>query len=116
MRPSCCTPSRAGAPAGPSHATGPARSDGETTGMVRLPGGTFRMGTADPDGFPADGEGPVRDVTLGPFWIDACAVTVARFARFVRETGHRTDAERFGWSYVFAGFLPAALRRGAPRP
>ncbi|MET7387712.1 formylglycine-generating enzyme family protein [Streptomyces sp. NPDC005529] len=81
-----------------------------------LPGGTFLMGTSDADGFSEDGEGPVRKVTVASFRIDAHAVTNARFARFVEATGHRTEAERFGWSYVFAGFLPAALRRGAVRP
>jgi formylglycine-generating enzyme required for sulfatase activity len=74
------------------------------------------MGTDDPEGFPADGEGPVRPVTVRPFRIGAHAVTAAEFGAFVAATGHTTDAERFGWSYVFAGFLPAALRRGAPRP
>ena len=33
-------------------------------------------------------------------------MTNAEFARFVAATGHRTDAERFGWSFVFAGLLP----------
>ncbi|MEV0210170.1 formylglycine-generating enzyme family protein [Streptomyces sp. NPDC050788] len=84
--------------------------------MVLLPGGTFRMGTEDPDGFRGDGEGPVRDITVSPFWIDVHAVTNERFAAFVDATGYVTEAERFGWSFVFAGFLPAALRRGAARP
>jgi formylglycine-generating enzyme required for sulfatase activity len=84
--------------------------------MVLLTGGTFRMGTEDPGGFREDGEGPVRDVTVSPFWIDVHAVTNERFAAFVDGTGYVTEAERFGWSYVFAGFLPAALRRGAARP
>jgi formylglycine-generating enzyme required for sulfatase activity len=89
---------------------------GATDGMVLLPGGTFRMGTEDPDGFREDGEGPVRDITVSPFWIDVHAVTNERFAAFVDATGYVTEAERFGWSFVFAGFLPAALRRGAARP
>ncbi|MDT0429872.1 formylglycine-generating enzyme family protein [Streptomyces sp. DSM 41770] len=84
--------------------------------MPLLPGGTFLMGTQDPDGFASDGEGPVREVRLSPFRVEAYAVSNERFARFVAATGHVTEAERFGWSYVFAGFLPAALRRGAPRP
>ncbi|MDO0931354.1 formylglycine-generating enzyme family protein [Streptomyces sp. DG2A-72] len=84
--------------------------------MVLLPGGEFLMGAEDSEGFPADGEGPVRAVRLDAFRIDACAVTNEQFAAFVDDTGHITDAERFGWSYVFAGFLPGALRRGAPRP
>nr|WP_272491805.1 formylglycine-generating enzyme family protein [Streptomyces cupreus] len=84
--------------------------------MVLLPGGEFLMGAEDIEGFPDDAEGPVRAVRLKPFRIDARAVTNDDFAGFVADTGHITDAERLHWSYVFAGFLPAALRRGAPRP
>lgn len=84
--------------------------------MVNLPGDTFRMGTEDLQGFPADGEGPVRDVELSGFRIAICAVTNAEFAEFVAATGYTTDAERFEWSYVFAGFLPGELRRVSPRP
>ncbi len=64
------------------------------------------MGTADLWTYPADGEGPVHEVTLAPFRIDATAVTNARFADFVAATGYRTDAEQFGWAFVFAGLLP----------
>ncbi|GAA2908384.1 formylglycine-generating enzyme family protein [Streptosporangium fragile] len=110
----CCSPSRGGDTVSVELASTP--QTGSTEGMVPLPGGSFLMGTEDAEGFPADGEGPIRQVTLAPFWIDAYAVTNRRFARFVDDTGHVTEAERFGWSYVFAGFLPAALRRGASRP
>ncbi|MGQ4515356.1 SUMF1/EgtB/PvdO family nonheme iron enzyme [Streptomyces sp. DW26H14] len=130
---SCCTPSREGGappavppepvpdPAGPVGSAGegsvPASAPSPAAdGMMRLPGGSFLMGTDDAEGFPADGEGPVRPVTLRPFLLDAYAVSNDRFARFVEATGHVTEAERFGWSFVFAGLLPAALRRGAPRP
>jgi len=64
------------------------------------------MGSEDPDGFPADGEGPVRRVALSAFAIDRYAVTNRAFAEFVEATGYRTDAERFGWSFVFSGLLP----------
>ncbi len=64
------------------------------------------MGTDDPVGYPADGEEPAREITLRPFMIDPYAVTNERFAEFVEATGYRTDAERFGWSFVFAGLLP----------
>jgi len=83
---------------------------------VLLPGGRFRMGTDDRQGFPSDGEGPVREVDLSPFRIDRFAVSNERFARFAATTGYITQAERFGWSYVFAGFLPAALRKISARP
>ncbi|MFJ4122822.1 formylglycine-generating enzyme family protein [[Kitasatospora] papulosa] len=96
--------------------TPPASGGAVEDGMVLLPGGVFLMGTEDPEGFRADGEGPVREVRVSPFRIDAHAVSNRRFAEFVSATGHVTEAERFGWSYVFAGFLPTALRRGAGRP
>jgi len=74
--------------------------------MVLLPGGTFLMGTDDDCGYPDDGEGPVREVELDSFWIGATAVSNEAFAEFVNQTGYVTDAERFGWSFVFAGLLP----------
>lgn len=83
--------------------------------VVELPGGRFLMGTDDRVGFPADGEGPIREVTLSPFSIEPCAVSNEDFAAFVDDTGFVTEAERFGWSYVFAGLLPAAMRRVSPR-
>ncbi|WP_348638555.1 formylglycine-generating enzyme family protein [Actinomadura madurae] len=111
----CCQPSRSpGEPRAALDAPTPGPTD--TDGLIILPGGTFRMGTDAADGFPDDREGPVREVTVEPFAIDAFAVTNARFAEFVDATGYRTEAEVFGWTYVFAKFVPAALRRGAPRP
>jgi formylglycine-generating enzyme len=77
-----------------------------TDGMVLLEAGEFLMGSEDRDGFPADGEGPVRQVTLNPFWVDPVAVSNARFATFVDATGHVTEAEGYGWSFVFGGLLP----------
>ena len=56
--------------------------------------------------YPGDGEGPVHDVALDAFRIDRYAVTNDAFAAFVDATGWRTDAERFGWSFVFGGLLP----------
>jgi formylglycine-generating enzyme required for sulfatase activity len=65
--------------------------------MVFIRGGTFVMGTDE--GFPH--EAPPHEVTLKSFWIDRYEVTVAEFARFVKATGYRTEAEKFGWSGVF---------------
>jgi formylglycine-generating enzyme required for sulfatase activity len=64
------------------------------------------MGDESVWAYPGDGEGPVHEVELGPFRIDRYAVTNAAFAEFVDATGWRTDAERYGWSFVFAGLLP----------
>lgn len=74
--------------------------------VVRLPGGKFLMGTDSDEGFPGDGEGPVREVTVRPFFIDRTTVTNRLFRKFVEATGYRTDAERFGWSFVFWLHIP----------
>lgn len=108
-QPSCCAPNR------PATGTAPqltvidekVPSDG---GMITIPAGVFRMGSQTPDAFPGDGEGPVRDVTVAAFRIDAFAVTNGRFAAFVDATGYVTEAEVFGWSYVFADHIHPEAR------
>src|SRR5690554_4086867 len=123
----CCTPGRGEAlqsdasGSKPSHRCGRsvagdvrrmARDQGRVReGMVYLEAGSFLMGTDDEDGFPADGEGPVREVELDPFFIDATPVTNAQFAEFVEATGYQTEAERFGWSFVFHLFLPPRIAK-----
>ena len=112
--PVCCAPTRAelSSPAeattiGTHAATAQPRSGrGPTKGMVLVPRGEFLMGTDDREGYPSDGEGPIRKVRLAPFFIDACAVTNAQFAQFVKATGYRTEAEAFGWSFVFHALVP----------
>jgi formylglycine-generating enzyme required for sulfatase activity len=58
--------------------------------MVRIPGGTFLMGSDRH--YPE--ERPTHRVEVASFWIDKYAVTNADFARFVTATGHATLAER----------------------
>src|SRR5690349_10008323 len=54
------------------------------------------MGDESPLANPRDGEGPVRSVTVSPSAI-----------------GYITDAEQYGWSFVFSGVLaPGAVVRG----
>lgn len=73
--------------------------------MIKLPGGNFLMGTNDEEGFPADGEGPVREITLNSFYIDITTVTNLQFSEFIKATKYITDAGRYGWSFVFYGLL-----------
>jgi len=85
--------------------------------MVQLQGGEFFMGTTEKEGFPADGEGPVRKIELDSFLIDSYCVTNEEFAAFVEDTGYVTEAENFGWSFVFYLFLsPIQLRQTPPVP
>jgi formylglycine-generating enzyme required for sulfatase activity len=85
----------------------PRATGGSLEDMVRLEGGRFRMGSEAPEAFACDGEGPERQVTLAGFHISKFAVTNARFAEFVANSGYRTEAERFGWSFVFRNHLSA---------
>ncbi|WP_372516743.1 formylglycine-generating enzyme family protein [Paenibacillus silviterrae] len=110
-KPACCS---AGRPAGSEVIVAQnfdnfkkgLKSSEPTVGMIRLEGGTFLMGTDDQEGFPEDGEGPVRSVTLKPFYIDPCTVTNAEFQAFIDATGYKTEAEQFGWSFVFHLLVP----------
>jgi formylglycine-generating enzyme required for sulfatase activity len=61
--------------------------------------------------FPDDGEGPVRRVTVSEFAIACHAVSNLQFGNFVRATSYTTNAERYGWSFVFEGFLPEDIKR-----
>ncbi|VEF46757.1 cytoplasmic protein [Bacillus freudenreichii] len=70
-------------------------------GMIYIPGGEFLMGTEGRESFPGDGEGPVRTVKIKSFYIDPCTVTNAEFIDFVEDTNYVTEAEQYGWSFVF---------------
>ena len=106
--PACCAPERRGASSAldPEVSTIGVAQTTQASNLVELDGGGFSMGAEDAEGFLEDGEGPVREVELSPFAIEAHAVTNRRFADFVDATGYMTDAERYGWSFVFAGLLP----------
>ena len=120
----CCTPRRDDAaasggaacmpePIEPAAPTAPDRGHASHPDAVWFDGGATWIGTDAPV-IKADGEGPRRRVHLKPFGIDRHAVTNQRFAEFVAATGYRTDAERFGWSYVFHVFVEPGLATDAP--
>ncbi|MEV5764613.1 SUMF1/EgtB/PvdO family nonheme iron enzyme [Micromonospora sp. NPDC052213] len=81
--------------------------------MCRIPGGAFRQGSPDwvidwleaadqplPRLWFAD-ETPQVTTVVKPFRIDRFPVTVGEYARFVRDTGYRTEAERRGFGLVY---------------
>ncbi|MFD9034148.1 formylglycine-generating enzyme family protein [Streptomyces sp. NPDC059567] len=78
-------------------------------GMVRIPGGTFLMGS---DAFHPE-ERPVRPVPVDAFWTDEHPVTVAEFRRFTKDTGYVTVAERDLDPADSPGADPDALVPGA---
>ena len=82
-------------------------------GMVRVPGGSFRMGNDDPAVGEADEEGPVVTAVVPPLWVDEHEVTNAQFAAFVDATGYVTVAERAPDPKDFPGAPPEALVPGS---
>lgn len=124
---SCCAPARDRALAdavGPQLETvgspvlGQARhgTSRHTVEQVGVPSGTFAMGDLSGDGRRPDGETPVHRVALDGFDIDATSVTNDDFAAFVAATGHRTEAETFGFSAVFQSAVAAADEDVLGRP
>lgn len=110
--PSCCTlPQRSADTALGATAAAPSRDLPflKAGHGVPIPGGTALVGTADPK-IPDDAEGPLRRRPVKPFRIGATTVSNSDFAAFVEDTGFVTEAERFGWSFVFWGQLGDAAR------
>ncbi|MEO7413103.1 MAG: formylglycine-generating enzyme family protein [Opitutaceae bacterium] len=110
----CCAPGHAASSEGAASAFARV-SSGATQGMRLIPGGPFLMGTDGDYGFAGDGEGPMHEVTLAPFHLDATCVTNEQFVEFVNATGYKTEAERFGWSFVFQGHLTVGQQATAVR-
>ena len=95
----CCAPSRSAEPRSTDF-------DGARGGFslldsaVPVPGGLTLKGTSKPV-LKLDGEDPIRNVRVKDFKISPTTVTNSMFAEFVKDTGYVTEAERFGWSFVF---------------
>jgi formylglycine-generating enzyme required for sulfatase activity len=72
---------------------------------IWIPGGSFLMGSDRH--YPE--EAPAHHVSVDGFWIERYPVTNDRFARFVAETGHVTDAERPADPAIYPGAQPELL-------
>jgi formylglycine-generating enzyme len=109
-RKACCCP--AASHAGPAslrclhESTSPEGTDRTKRAMASIAGGSFAMGSAHGEGYPDDGESPVRTISLDPFLMDVSPVTNEDFRFFVDETRYKTEAEVFGWSFVFWNQIP----------
>lgn len=72
---------------------------------VEIPGGNSIIGTNSPLIF-EDDEGPARKIKIKPYKISETTVTNSEFRSFVNATNYKTDAESFGWSFVFWKQIP----------
>jgi sulfatase modifying factor 1 len=104
---SCCAPTRQVTAPEPR----PLARGGRAAGLLTVPEGSFDMGYEGPLANPGEGEGPVRRECLPSYRIGEATVTNQQFAAFVRATGHVTQAERDGWSFVFYALVsdPSAV-------
>ena len=73
------------------------------TDLIKIQGGTFKMGSKDSDGLADVDEQKEHTVNLNTFEISKFEVTVSDFRAFVNATGYKTDAEKKGGSYIFNG-------------
>ncbi|THH35283.1 formylglycine-generating enzyme family protein [Aliishimia ponticola] len=107
MSQTCCGPNREDSAPDPAPDTAPVQDAPCRLSFdkVPIPGGKALVGTATP-GIPDDGESPPRHVRVKPFEIGRTSVTRAEFQAFVTATGYVTEAERFGWSFVFHTDVP----------
>jgi len=102
----CCTPARDSDSITPPVplATSP-DADHLRQAAIRIPGGAGLLGTRAP-GIADDGETPLRKSRIAPFRITGTTITNAQFKAFIDSTGYVTEAERFGWSFVFWAQVP----------
>ncbi len=90
-------------------------------GMAWIPGGEFSMGAADPLARDANVVGmkatedsrPIHRVRVHGFWMDTTEVTNRGFAKFVKEAGYVTVAERTPTAEEFPGAPPENLVAGS---
>ena len=80
----------------------------EAKDTVEIPGGPALVGTNAPQ-IQDDGESPARTVAVKPFRMAPMAVSNAEFRNFVLDTGYVTEAECFGWSFVFWAQVPKSV-------
>ena len=108
-KPGCCPPSRNASGQEPSADFSPKDTESPYLETIEVPAAPRPiLGTAHPV-IPNDGEELRRAPALRTFRITPTTITNAQFARFVDATGYVTEAERFGWSFVFWSDVPKSI-------
>ncbi len=73
-----------------------------TMKLIRIPAGSFIMGSPDTEKDREDDEGPQHKVKISkPFHMGVTEVTVAQFGAFVAAAGYKTLAEQEGSSWAY---------------
>lgn len=81
-------------------------------GMVWIAGGTFLQGAVAHDKMAMEHEKPAFKVAVDGFYMDVTEVTNTQFAKFVKETGYITTAEReIDWEE-----MKRQVPEGTPKP
>lgn len=80
----------------------PGRSAENSLGMkmVRVPGGSFSMGSPETDSSAQEDERPAHQVQVSAFELSATEITVGYFRKFVTATRYVTEAERNGGGWT----------------
>ncbi|XP_061659966.1 inactive C-alpha-formylglycine-generating enzyme 2 isoform X2 [Syngnathoides biaculeatus] len=74
----------------------------DNDGMAAIPGGRMMTTTTT--------RGEEVEIHLSPFLLDKKPVTNSAFRDFVRDQKYKTEAEKFGWSFVFQDFVSEDVR------
>ncbi|MEO0945372.1 MAG: formylglycine-generating enzyme family protein [Pseudomonadota bacterium] len=104
----CCSPEVRRSNSASSVGTGITRRSARDFPVKEIPGGPALLGTETPL-LIEDAEGPIQKKRTRPFLMGETAVTNEQFAAFIADTGHVTDAEKYGWSFVFWSQVPDSV-------
>ncbi|NRB04469.1 MAG: formylglycine-generating enzyme family protein [Rhodobacteraceae bacterium] len=106
----CCSPSLK-RPKGPVTDIREIMPSGRSipSSAAHIPAGPALRGTAT-EHIPDDGEGPLKKLRHKAFRMAETTVTNAEFQEFIDATGYVTEAEKFGWSFVFWSEVPDEIK------
>ena len=72
--------------------------------FIRIPAGSFLMGSSDEDKLSRANEKPQHSLNIAKtYWLAKFPLTNAQFGQFVELTGYQTDAEKVGAAYGYEG-------------
>ena len=113
---SCCTPKvdkKIGASASDHISATKPQSPERNASVIfptcDIPQGTALLGTQQ-SLIPLDEESPCRQKEISAYKIMETTVTNSMFQQFVEDTNYVTEADKFGWSFVFYDQLPENFR------